>query len=674
TRPETMLGDTAIAVHPDDAKTRWAIGGRVRLPLTEITLPIVADHAVDPEFGTGFVKVTPAHDASDFEIGTRHGLPMPTVMDPEARMHDPKDPAGRRVPAAIEGKDRLTAREWVVQQLRKEGLLEKIEPHHHAVRRCYRCDTIVEPRLSDQWFVRMQPLATPVLEAYRAGKLRFVPERWGGVYENWLANIRDWNISRQLWWGHRIPVFTCEACGETWADRTDPMRCRACGAAGIKQDPDVLDTWFSSWLWPFATLGWPDKTPDLQRYYPGHTLVTASEIIFFWVARMEMAGYHFMGRQPFQTVVINGTVRDNLHRRMSKSAGNGIDPLEVVRRYGADALRYTLIAGAPVGTDLVMDPNDLDTTFGAGRNFANKLWNAGRLILSGLDDAPPPLTRDAELELADRWILSRCQRAIEATTEAIARHRLSDAAGAVYHFVWDELADWYLEQVKPRLYGTAPGGEVAKAVLVTVLDTALRLLHPVMPFVTEQLWEHLPGERETLLAVAAWPEPDAAWLDEEAEARFAQVRSLVTAVRSVRAEYGVAPSRMVRAFVRPGNAAARDAFTAERGTIERLAKISGLQLEGDRPTEAGAHAVLADGTDVFVPLGDAIDVRRECDRLRGELERLDHQMRAVAAKLGNAQFVSRAPAEVVARERTKAAALREQREVLASKLHALNCQ
>ncbi len=674
TRPETMLGDTAVAVHPDAAKTRWAIGRRVRLPLTDIALPVVADHAVDPEFGTGFVKVTPAHDATDFEIGERHGLPMPAVMDPEARMRDPADPAGRRVPADIEGRDRLSARDWVVQRLRQDGLLEKIESHRHAMRRCYRCDTVVEPRLSDQWFVRMQPLARPVLEAYRAGRLRFVPERWGGVYENWLANIRDWNISRQLWWGHRIPVFTCEACGETWADRTDPARCRACGATRIRQDPDVLDTWFSSWLWPFATLGWPEESPDLQRYYPGHTLVTASEIIFFWVARMEMAGYHFMGRQPFQTVVINGTVRDNLHRRMSKSAGNGIDPLEVVRRYGADALRFTLIAGAPVGTDLVMDPNDLDTTFGAGRNFANKLWNAARLILSALDDAPPPLARGADLELADRWILSRCQRTVQATTEAIARYRLGDAAGAVYHFVWDELADWYLEQVKPRLYGTAPGGDVAKSVLVTVLDTALRLLHPVMPFVTEHLWEHLPGGRETLLAAAAWPEPEATWLDDEAEARFARVQSLVTAVRSVRAEYGVPPSRTVRAFVRPGNPAAYEAFTAERVTIQRLAKIHGLQLGTAAPAEAGAHAVLADGTEVFVPLGDAIDLGRECDRLRLELERLDRQMRASAAKLGNAQFVARAPPEVVERERTKGAALREQRQVLAAKLEALGCQ
>ncbi|MBI3982211.1 MAG: valine--tRNA ligase [Gemmatimonadetes bacterium] len=672
-RPETMLGDTAVAVHPEAAKTRWTIGQRVRLPLTAIELPIVVDAAVDPGFGTGFVKVTPAHDATDFEIGGRHGLATPVVMDPEARMRDPGDAAGRRVPAELEGVDRLAAREWVVKRLRSEGLLEKVEPHHHAIRRCYRCDTVVEPRLSDQWFVRMEPLARPVLQAYRAGRLRFVPERWGGVYENWLANIRDWNISRQLWWGHRIPVFTCEACGEVWADRTDPPRCRKCGASRLQQDPDVLDTWFSSWLWPFATLGWPETTPDLKRFYPGHTLVTASEIIFFWVARMEMAGYHFLGTQPFHTVVINGTVRDNLHRRMSKSAGNGIDPLEAVTRYGADALRFTLTAGAPVGTDLTMDPNDLDTTFGAGRNFANKLWNACRLILSALDDAPAPLEAGAALELADRWILSRAQRAVTAATDALDRFRLSDAAGAVYHFVWDELADWYLEQVKPRLYGSAPGGDAAKSVLVSVLDTALRLLHPVMPFVTEQLWEQLPGKREPLLAAAAWPQPNSAWLDDEAEDRFARVQALVNAVRSVRAEYGVPPSRPVRAFVRPGSAASLDAFTAERGTVERLAKIIDLRLDGGASSEAGAHAVLEDGTDVFVPLGDAIHVKQECERLRRELDRLEGQLEALAAKLANPQFASRAPAEVVARERAREQAWREQREILAAKLKSLGC-
>jgi valyl-tRNA synthetase len=682
TRPETMLGDTAVAVNPGDPKTSWARGKQVHLPLTGIVLPVIADEAVDPEFGTGFVKVTPAHDATDFEIGQRHRLGMPLVMDEEGRMKDPSAPEGRRVPSELEGRDRFEARESIVEMLRQRGLLEKLETHRHAVRRCYRCDTVVEPRLSDQWFVKMAPLARPALEAYRAGRLRFVPERWGSVYQNWLENIRDWNISRQLWWGHRIPIFTCESCGEQWADRTDPDRCRKCGGGRIVQDPDVLDTWFSSWLWPFATLGWPEKTGDLARFYPGHTLVTGSELIFFWVARMVMAGYHFLGERPFETVLINGTVRDTLHRRMSKSLGNGIDPLEVVRLYGADALRFTLVAGAPVGTDLILDPNDLETTFAPGRNFVNKVWNAGRLILGTLTRRPAPLEQiDPEkLELADRWILSRTQRAVASVTEALERFRLSDAANAGYHFLWDEVADWYLEQVKPRLYGTRPGTAVAKSVACYVFDTALRLLHPVIPFVTEELWSHLPGRASPLLATAAWPSVNHRWIDPDAEDRFGRVQALVSAVRAIRAEYGVHPSSEVRAAVRPSDPVAHDAFRAEGQTIRRLAKVSKLVLKPAAedevelaPPEAGAHAVLPDGSSVFVALGDVIDLGKECARLGKELERLDQQLAGVRRKLANPDFLSRAPAEVVERERAKERSLLDRRALLAAKLRALGC-
>ncbi len=682
TRPETMLGDTAVAVHPADSKTSWAKGQKVRLPLTEIALPVIADQAVDPEFGTGFVKVTPAHDATDFEIGQRHGLPMPLVLDEKGRMKDPGAPEGRRVPAELEGRDRFEARALIVEMLGQRGLLAKIEAHRHAVRRCYRCDTVVEPRLSEQWFVKMAPLARPALEAYRAGRLRFVPERWGNVYQNWLENIRDWNISRQLWWGHRIPVFSCESCGEQWADRTEPERCRKCGDRRIVQDPDVLDTWFSSWLWPFATLGWPQKTPDLERFYPGHTLVTGSEIIFFWVARMVMAGYHFLGERPFETVLINGTVRDNLHRRMSKSLGNGIDPLEVVRLYGADALRFTLVAGAPVGTDLILDPNDLKTTFAPGRNFVNKTWNAGRLILSTLQRAPSPLDRiDPEkLQLADRWILSRTQRAVASVTEALERFRLADAASAGYHFLWHELADWYLEQVKPRLYGLRPGATVARSVACYAFETALKLLHPVIPFVTEELWRHLPGRQNPLLATAAWPTVDHRFIDPDAEDRFGRVQELVSAVRAIRADYGVHPSSMVRVTVRPSDQVAQEAFRAERQTIQRLAKVSKLRWHptgagesGAAQSEAGAHTVLPDGSSVFVALGDVIDLEKERARLGKELERLDQQLEGVRRKLANPDFVCRAPAEVVERERAKECSMLDRKEVLAAKLRALGC-
>ena len=530
TRPETMLGDVAVAVHPDAEKTKWALGKRVQLPLTQIALAVAPDAAVDPEFGTGFVKVTPAHDATDFEIGRRLHLPMPLVMDPEGRMQDPGDPVGRRVPAELVGRDRMAARERIVAMLRERGFLEKIEPHHHAVRRCYRCNTLVEPRLSDQWFVKMRPLADRALSEFRQGRLTFVPERWGGVYQHWLGEIRDWNISRQIWFGHRIPAWYCPD-GHITVSETDATRCHACGKPA-RQDEDVLDTWFSSGLWPFATLGWPRETSDLKRFYPGHTLVTAPDIIFFWVARMVMLGYHFLGERPFETVMLTGVVQDKEGRKMSKSAGNGIDPLEVIRRFGADALRFTVIAAAPVGTDFRLDPNDLETSFAPGRNFANKLWNAARLILPHLQadttDGPDradeiasssssPTTRLSSLsglsgvsslsalELADRWILSRTQRAIQATTDALEKFRLSDAANAIYHFLWDELADWYLEQVKPRLYGQAEGGEAARVAVAYVVETALRLLHPVMPFITEQLWGRLPGNREPLLATAAWP-------------------------------------------------------------------------------------------------------------------------------------------------------------------------
>jgi valyl-tRNA synthetase len=442
----------------------------------------------------------------------------------------------------------------------------------------------------------------------------------------------------------------------------------------VRQDEDVLDTWFSSWLWPFATMGWPEQTEDVETFYPGSTLVTAPDIIFFWVARMVMAGYHFMGDRPFETVYLNGVVRDPQHRAFSKSLGNGIDPLDAVERFGADALRYTVVAGAAAGTDVIMDRDQMDGTFAAGRNFANKLWNIGRLLLSALPEHVSTLDKldPAQMELADRWILSRSQRAVADATEALRRFRLNEAASLVYHFIWDELADWYLEQIKPRLYGSVPGGELAGGVAAYVLEVALRLLHPIMPFITEELWQHLPGEREALLAGAAWPAPDEELVDAEAEDQFGRVRALVGAIRMVRAEYGVAPGTEIRAFVGPANPEALQAFNAEQRTIERLAKLSRLSTDAP-PEEAGAHQVLPDGSTVFVPLGDAIDVARECERLRGELERMDKQLAGVAAKLANRKFTSRAPAEVVEREREKERSWREQREALADKLRVLGC-
>ncbi|MBI4421587.1 MAG: class I tRNA ligase family protein, partial [Gemmatimonadetes bacterium] len=568
------------------------------------------------------------------------------------------------------------------------GLLVKTEPHRHAVRRCYRCETVVEPRLSDQWFVKMKPLADRALDQYRRGRLHFVPDRWGAVYENWLSGIRDWNISRQIWFGHRVPAWYCDD-GHVTVSEHEVTKCGTCDRPA-RQDEDVLDTWFSSGLWPFATLGWPRKTEDLARFYPGHTLVTGPDIIFFWVARMVMLGYHFLGERPFETVILTGIVRDKQGRKMSKSAGNGIDPMQVIRQFGADALRFTALAAAPIGTDLLLDPADLEASFAPGRNFANKVWNAGRFALANLgDDSPATMAQidRHQFELADRWILSRCQRTVTATTEALDRFRVSDAANELYHFVWHDLADWYLEQVKPRLSESLPGGEVARAILAYVLGTALRLLHPFMPFITEELWQYLPagvrvaepalpppaGEPvPSLLAAARWPFPDPRFLDEEAEDRFARVQALVTAVRTVRAEYGVAPGRSVKAVVDPASTAALEAFNAEQRTIERLARIGSLSLEGGGDG-IGAHQVLPDGSSVFVALGEAIDVAKECARLGEELARLDRQIWSVEQKLKNQQFVERAPPDVVERERTKERSWREQREALAGKLRVLGC-
>ncbi len=678
TRPETLLGDTAVAVNPKDARRAAFIGKTARLPITDIAIPIIADEAVDPAFGTGFVKVTPAHDANDFEIGQRHGLEAPLIMREDGTMGEEDGKTERRkgdakrVPPQLVGLDRFEAREVIVQLLRERQLLEKVEPHRHAVRHCYRCETVVEPRLSDQWFVKMKPLAEPALAAYREGQYRLVPERWHATYVNWMDNIRDWNISRQLWWGHRIPVFTCTKCGEQWADRQDPNQCRKCGGP-VEQDPEVLDTWFSSWLWPFATFGWPERTPDLARFYPGHTMVTAPEILFFWVARMIMAGYHFLGARPFSTVYLHGTVRDTQHRKMSKSLGNGIDPLDVVRLYGADALRWTLIAGSSLGADVILDPSDLETTFAPGRNFANKLWNIGRFILAQLPEDVESIDKLnlSALALADRWILTRAYATIVAATEQLETFRLDEAAKACFEFAWKDLADWYVEAVKPRL--AAGDAAAAQAVLAFCFDTVLRLLHPVVPFITEDLWQRLPGRRpEELLVTAAWPTVPPQLLKLEAASEFTRVQEAISKIRMIRAEYRIAPKIRLAASIKPRTDLIRAAFEGERETIVRLAQLSDLDLDGGFGG-AGAHAVLADGSEVFVALADAIDVRQECRRLSSELTRLEQQLSGLAAKLTNQNFVARAPAEVVAQEREKERAWRDQRQALADKLKSLGC-
>jgi valyl-tRNA synthetase len=681
TRPETMLGDTAVAVHPDDGRYARLIGKQVRLPLADREIPIVADQAIDREFGTGAVKVTPAHDPLDFEISQRHGLQVIDVMTPDARM-------SLAVPERFQGLDRFDARRKVVEGLESLGLLDGVEPHHHAVGHCYRCETVVEPRLSDQWFVRMAPLARPALDAYRDGRLRFIPERRGEEYATWMENIRDWCISRQLWWGHRIPVWYCDGCRETIVSRAEPSRCTRC-AGPVRQDEDVLDTWFSSWLVPFSSLGWPEHTADLDRYYPGSVLVTAPEILFFWVARMVMAGCEFMGDIPFHTVYLHGTVRDTLHRKMSKSLGNGIDPLEVVQKFGADALRYTVIAGMAVGTDVILDPDDLETSFAPGRNFANKVWNAGRFVLTNLGGrvgGPSLPVRPLagpyrhvvgarELGLADRWIIARCDRMVREATANYEKFRLNEAASTVYHFIWSDLADWYLEQVKPRLHGTDPGGDVARAVLTRTFEVALQVLHPIMPFITEALWKRFPGrDPNASIMRSAWPVQSelAARYGLSAEADFASVQEVVTAIRTLRAEYGIEPGRQVRAWLWDLGAAARAACLTERGMIQRLAKVGTLEFS-EATNERGAYVTISNGGTVFVSLGDAIDLGRECDRLGKEEARLQRLVDAQRAKLDNDSFLSRAPAEVVERERRKSDEVGEQLRAVRHKREVLGC-
>jgi valyl-tRNA synthetase len=691
TRPETMFGDVALAVHPDDERFKHLVGRDVLIPITNIRIPVIADEYVDPAFGTGIVKITPAHDPNDFEVGRRHKLPMPVIMAPDGTMANGVD-AGSRVPPELVGIDRFEARERIVRSLEKTKQLASVKPHQHSVRHCYRCDTVVEPRLSDQWFVKMEPLAKPALKAVRDGTIRILPERWEAVYINWLQGIRDWNISRQLWWGHRIPVWYCDKCNKTIVSRTDVTACDKCSGP-VRQDEDVLDTWFSSWLFPISTLGWPDKSSaGLAAFYPTDDLITAPEILFFWVARMIMAGYAFMDAAPFHTVYLHGTVRDTNHVRMSKSLGNGIDPLDVVRKYGADALRYTVIAGMGMGTDLVLDDKDLERSFAPGRNFATKLWNIGRFLLANVGSTPVRSVdelRDDELTLPDRWILGRLNATIFECDSALGPARpakrswrpeerysglrLSEYAESARRFVWNDVADWYLETTKGRIGVSQADGEVARAVLTHVFDYALRLLHPIMPFITETLWQRLPfpvaTERCEFLAIAPWPLPQPRSSDEAgAMASFDLVREAVSAIRQIRSDYAIPPGKSIDVIVQSRANAAL--FTEHAPLVGRLSRAT-VTVGGHAAGAGAAHSVLADGTEVIVPLGGLVDLTKECGKLRAELEQLETQLAVLSKRLGNNGFTSRAPAAVVEGERKKEEEWTKRREQLSEKVKAL---
>jgi valyl-tRNA synthetase len=622
-------------------------------------------------------------------VGKRHALAMPVVIDAEGIVREVLHADGR-VPAELTGLDRFAARTRIVELLQASGVLQKIDNHDHSVRHCYRCDTVVEPRLSDQWFVRMQPLADKALAVLRSGELRILPDRWEAVYVNWLEGIRDWNISRQLWWGHRIPVWYCDSCGsEPIVSRTDVSACPACGGA-VRQDEDVLDTWFSSWLWPFSTLGWPDMDArDLKAFYPSDVLVTAPEILFFWVARMVMAGEWFMGRSPFHTVYLHGTVRDMQHRKMSKSLGNGIDPLDVVRDYGADALRWTVIAGLGVGVDVMLDPDDLDKSFAPGRNFCTKLWNIGRFLLArvGAEPVTPIAQIDASrLTAADRWILDRLDQAIADCdaalgparpgnavwndSERLRGLRLAEYAEAARRFVWNELADWYLESVKPRLADSGDDREVARAVLAHAFDAALRLLHPIIPFITEELWQRIPLPRpSTYCANAPWPVARAANLVLPGGGDFEVVRAAVTALRQVRSEYNVPPGQFVDAWlIGPATAVARfDALAAIAGAMSR----SAMHLVTEAPAGAAAQALLRDGFELVVPLAGMVDLDKERKRLETEATQLHTQLVALEGRLANEKFTAKAPPALVEAERAKAESWRERHAQLLDRIARL---
>ena len=654
TRPETMLGDVAVAVAPKDKRYGHLVGKTLVLPLMRREIPVVADEFVDPKFGTGAVKVTPGHDPNDFGIGQRHGLEPIVVMNPDGTM---SERAGD-----FAGLDRFAARKKVLERLTDLGLLARTESHKLAVGTCDRCGTVIEPYLSRQWFVRMRPLAEPAIEAVRKRKVKFYPSRWTKVYLHWMTNIRDWCISRQLWWGHRIPVWYCRAagCGEILVDTTPPAACSKCGSADLVQDEDVLDTWFSSWLWPFSTLGWPDDTPDLRAFYPGSLLVTGPDIIFFWVARMIMAGFEFMGREPFAHVYLNSIVRDAQGRKMSKSLGNSPDPIAIMDEYGADALRFTTIFLTPTGQDLIFDAKRCET----GKFFANKIWNAARLVSMRLGGLDPTAVRDAQLDLtlADRWILSRYADCVKDTTRCLKTYRFNDAANAVYRFAWHEYCDWYLELVKPRWSdeGAAAdpaGARTARVVAYRVLDGILRLLHPFMPYITEEIWQAIPHDGESI-TVAAWPKAKKVWFDVAAEADLGLLMDLVVAVRNLRSEMNLPPGRGVPVVVR-ADARVTALIDANRELLAPLARIESWTVGPDAVRPGVAAAAVVRGLEVWLPLAGIIDLEAERMRLAREADRVLHDLESTRRKLQNQDFLTKAKKEVVERERQKLEQLEE---------------
>ncbi len=641
TRPETIPGDTAVAVNPEDERYAKLIGKTLRLPILNREIPVIADSYVDTKFGTGAVKITPSHDPNDYEMGLRHNLPEIVVIGKDGVMTEDAGP--------FAGLERYECRKQIVARLKEEGYLVKIEEHSHAVGHCQRCHNIVEPLVSTQWFVKMQPLVKAAVDCVTDGRTQFVPERFTKNYTGWMENIHDWCISRQIWWGHRIPVWYCDDCGEMSASRTDLEKCPKCGSTHIHQDEDALDTWFSSALWPFSTMGWPDNTELLKQFYPTSVLVTGYDIIFFWVARMLIMGMEFMKEIPFEKVFIHGLVRDSQGRKMSKSLGNGIDPLEVIEKYGADTLRFMLITGNTPGNDMRFYWERVEGT----RNFANKIWNASRFALMNMEG----YDKDAELApytLADKWILSRLQDTVKDVTGLLERFELGEAGRAIYDFIWSEVCDWYIEIAKPRLYNKEAAAERATAqhVLATVLVSAMKLLHPYMPFITEEIYQCLPHEAESIM-ISKWPVADESLVDPEAERGMNAIMDSIKAIRNMRAEVNANPGKKIPAIMLVSEDL-REVVAHNDSYIKLLGGIDNLELRplnGEKPENAMAAVVT--GIEVYLPLAGLIDVEKETQRLSKELAAMEKDLQRAGGKLNNAGFLAKAPEDVIAKERAK---------------------
>jgi valyl-tRNA synthetase len=646
TRPETLLGDTAVAVHPEDKRYRAFHGATLRLPVLGREIPLITDPYVAPEFGTGALKITPAHDFNDFEVAQRHGLPGVKVIDEQGKMTPEAGP--------YVGMDRFVCREQIVKDLKRTGLLEKTEPYTVPVGHCYRCKTIVEPLVSKQWFVAVQTLAEPALQAVQEGRTRLIPSNWEKSYFDWMTNIRDWCISRQIWWGHRIPAWTCTACGQVIVSRQDPDRC-PCGGE-LVQETDVLDTWFSSALWPFSTLGWPETTPELRLFYPTSVLVTAFDILFFWVARMMMMGLHFMGEAPFHEVYIHALVRDPEGQKMSKSKGNVIDPLELMDKYGTDAFRFSLAAFAAMGRDVRLSEERI-----AGyRNFANKVWNACRFTLMNLEGFDPGAPADdMPLTVVQAWILSRLQQVIRETQASLDAYEFDQAANTLYQFIWHEFCDWYLELIKPQLYNKADmaSRRHCQRILLQVLRDILRLLHPFIPFITEEIWQKLPGAHGSIM-VAPFPQTDPGLIVPGAEAEMRLVMDTIIAIRNLRGEMNVPPATQVEVFLHSAAAPPIEALGRHRQSIFQLARVAKLHLNSEVVPAAAAKTVV-DSVEIFLPLAGIIDFAEEERRLSRELEKLTKDLTQAQRKLNNEDFLAKAPREVVQKEKDKVAAWKE---------------